>query len=232
MTSAADLFALQEVDLRRDARHSIIADVDLRLGESEALNAAREAVISAQGQVESLRQEQKDLETQITDLDAKIVPLETRLYDGSVRNPKELSDMQKELDIFKAQRGKLDDSGLVLMDQVEKAQANFAGAQEDAEESEQYWAAEQEELKAAKVRAEAELVRLDADREARTKDMDMSAIGLYENLRKTKAGRAVAKVERGTCQGCRISLPSHLVQKMRAGQTVQCVSCERILVAG
>ena len=85
MTSAADLFALQEVDLRRDARLSIIADVDLRLGETEALTAAREAVVSAQGQVESLRQEQKDLETQITDLDAKILPLETRLYDGSVQ---------------------------------------------------------------------------------------------------------------------------------------------------
>src|SRR4051794_31979909 len=103
MTSAADLFALQEVDLRRDARRSIIADAELRSGESEQLAAAREAVTNAEGEVERLRQEQRDLENQMQDLDAKIGPLETRLYDGSVRNPKELSDMQKELDIFKAQ---------------------------------------------------------------------------------------------------------------------------------
>jgi predicted nucleic acid-binding Zn-ribbon protein len=231
MTSAADLFALQEVDLKRDARRSLIADVDARLGETEELIAAREAVVSAEGLVESLRQQQKDLETQVIDLDAKMTPLETRLYDGSVRNPKELSDMQKELDIFKAQRSVLDDAGLSLIEQMEKAQNNLRGAQEDVEDSEKYWAAEQEELKAAKARAEKELVSLDADREARTADMDRSAIGMYENLRKAKGGRAVALVQRGICQGCRISLPSHLVQRMRTGATVQCVSCERILVA-
>jgi hypothetical protein len=33
MTSAADLFALQEIDLLIDARRAIIADIDARLGE-------------------------------------------------------------------------------------------------------------------------------------------------------------------------------------------------------
>jgi predicted nucleic acid-binding Zn-ribbon protein len=76
------------------------------------------------------------------------------------------------------------------------------------------------------------MTTLDADRTTRTKTMDAGAIGLYEKLRTAKQGRAVATVLRETCQGCRISLPSNLVQRMRAGATVQCVSCERILVAG
>jgi len=40
----------------------------------------------------------------------------------------------------------------------------------------------------------------------------------------------VVKVERGMCQGCRISLPMSVLQKARSGfDVVQCVSCERIL---
>ncbi len=53
------------------------------------------------------------------DLDAKIKPLEIKLYDGSVRNPKELTDLQKELDHYKAQRDKLDEQGIALMDSVQ-----------------------------------------------------------------------------------------------------------------
>jgi predicted nucleic acid-binding Zn-ribbon protein len=232
MTSAADLYALQEVDLLRDARRSIIADVDLRLGETEALTAAREAVTNAEGEVERVRREQRDLENELADLDAKMRSLETRLYDGSVRNAKELSDMQKEFELLKAKRGKLDDDGLTVIETMEAAQNALKAAQAAARDAEAYWQAEQEQLLADKARAQAELARLDQDRESRTKDIDAAAIGMYESLRKNKQGRAVAKVERGTCQGCRISLPSHLVQRMRAGHTVQCVSCERILVAG
>jgi predicted nucleic acid-binding Zn-ribbon protein len=49
-------------------------------------------------------------------------------------------------------------------------------------------------------------------------------------LLERRQGRAVAKVERGMCGGCRISLPMTVLQKARSGlDVVQCVSCERIL---
>jgi hypothetical protein len=55
---------------------------------------------------------------------------------------------------------------------------------------------------------------------------------MYESLRKTKGGRAVARVERNLCAGCRLSLPTGDVQKARASLgTVLCSSCGRILYA-
>ena len=232
MTSAADLYALQEIDLQRDARRALIADVEARLGETEELIEAREAVGDAQAAVERLRKRARDLDDELADLDAKMRPLETRLYNGSVRNPKELSDMQRELQNLKARRSKLDDDGLALIEAQERAQKTLVEAQTEAREAELRWRDGQEALRAQKKRAEAEMARLDGERELRLRTMDAPAIGLYESLRATKQGRAVTKVLRETCQGCRISLPSHLVQRMRAGATVQCVSCERILVAG
>jgi predicted nucleic acid-binding Zn-ribbon protein len=233
MTSAADLFALQEIDLMLDARRAVIADIDSRVGETEELIEARESVDDAAFALERLRRRQKEAETQLQDLDAKIGPLEKRLYDGSITNPKELTDLQKELDSFKAQRGKLDDQGLELIESVEKANRALEAAKQDLADVEKAWQAEQARLGVDRQKAEAESASLEAQRATRTKGMDPSALGLYEKLRSTRQGRGVARVERGTCQGCRLTLPTHLTQRLRTGTVlIQCPSCERILVAG
>ena len=44
------------------------------------------------------------------------------------------------------------------------------------------------------------------DRAALLPTMPGNLLPLYESLRKGKGGRAIAIVERGTCQGCRLSL--------------------------
>ncbi|MCK4696871.1 MAG: hypothetical protein KAT53_01045, partial [Dehalococcoidia bacterium] len=60
--------------------------------------------------------------------------------------------------------------------------------------------------------------------------LDASSLELYQALRRKRHGRAVAKVEQGMCQGCRIALPMSELQRARLGQElVQCSSCERIL---
>jgi predicted nucleic acid-binding Zn-ribbon protein len=233
MTSAAELFALQEIDLRRDARRAVIADIETRLGETPAVVAAREAVSDAETNLKELQTQQRRLEAKLQDLDAKMRPLEKKMYDGSVRNPKELTDMQKELNHFKAQRSDLDDEGLEMIEAIEAATSVLAQRKDALKRAEMEWQEDQRELTEDKGEAEGEYARLEQQRSAQTADMERGALGLYETLRAAKAGRAVARVERGTCQGCRITLPTHLVQRLRgADELVQCPSCERILVAG
>ena len=49
---------------------------------------------------------------------------------------------------------------------------------------------------------------------------------IYEELHRL----AVAKMERGLCQGCRMALPTQQQQRVRNGrQTVLCNTCGRIL---
>jgi predicted nucleic acid-binding Zn-ribbon protein len=233
MTSASDLFALQEIDLRRDARRAIIADIEARLGETQEVVDAREAVDAAEANLKDLQAQQRRLDDRLEDLDAKARPLEKKLYDGSVRNPKELTDMQRELQHFKAQRSQLDDEGLGIIEAIEAVSAQLAERREALKRAEARWQVEQADLIEDKGAAESEYASLEGQRNQRVAQMDRSAVGLYETLRGMKAGRAVARVERGTCQGCRITLPTHLVQRLRTGaDIVQCPSCERILVAG
>jgi len=233
MTSAADLFGLQEIDLGRDTRRALIADVDSRLGETEDLVAAREAVVTAAAALADLRRRQQAIEEQLEDLDAKIRPVEQKLYGGTVRNPKELTDLQREVDLFKRQRGKLDDEGLGNMEGIEAAEAAVREAKLACSQAEATWRVDQDELRETRGRAEHELARLEEERQRRVAGMDSQSLGIYEALRGVKQGRAVARIERGACQGCRLSLPTYVVQRARSAVAlVQCPSCERILVGG
>jgi predicted nucleic acid-binding Zn-ribbon protein len=233
MTSAADLFALQEIDLRHDTRRALIADIETRLVETEELINAREGVTAAEAALDDLKRRQRDLDAQLQDLDAKVQPLEKKLYDGSVRNPKELTDLQHEVESFKKRRSALDDEGLSLLESVEAATRGLESARENLRQTEAGWRADQARLIEDKSRAEQESADLEQERELRTRSMERSALGLYEKLRQNKQGRAVAKLERGTCAGCRVGLPTQVAQRVRTGaELIQCPRCERILVGG
>ena len=210
-----------------------MADVDSRIGESDEIYEAREIVEDSVASLERLRKRQREAEAQLQDLDAKIEPIETKLYDGSVRNPKELTDLQRELDGFKVRRSKLDEQGIALLDSVESTSKALEAARGDLSRLEREWAEDQDRLKATKAKTETELGVLNGQRSQRTKGMEPGPLGLYEQLRNSKQGRAVSRVERGICQGCHVSLPTHLSQRLRIGRDlVQCPRCERILVAG
>ncbi len=233
MTSAADLFALQEVDLKRDALRALIADIDSRLGETEELIAAREELEDARHQATTLQRQQRELEAQVADLDAKIRPLETKLYGGSIHNPKELTDLQIEVESLKKHRSALDDEALSGLEIIEAANATVLEAAAELEHLEADWRADQQRLTSERARAEEEMGQLDQERALRADGTPANMLGLYEQLRPVKAGRAVAMVKRGTCEGCHVSLPTNMTQKVREAATlVQCPRCERILVAG
>ena len=77
-----------------------------------------------------------------------------------------------------------------------------------------------------------EVDRLRQARESMLPELPPSALTLYETIRAARHGQAVAKVERGMCQGCRITLPETERRQARSGQSiVQCNSCQRILYA-
>jgi predicted nucleic acid-binding Zn-ribbon protein len=57
-------------------------------------------------------------------------------------------------------------------------------------------------------------------------------VAAYDRLRRRRRGVAVVRVERGTCLGCRLTVPTVVLQRARSGTNpnpVQCPSCERML---
>jgi predicted nucleic acid-binding Zn-ribbon protein len=230
MTIAADLYALQEIDSAVEAAKASLAAVEEQLGESEEVIASRQAVEEGRDALEEVSRQQRDLEWQVDDLRSRLSDVEGKLYGGSVRNPKELASVQDEANILKGQLRRREDELLDLMVRTEESQAALREAGESLAEVEGRWRQQQKELASEKERLEGELAGLEERRKQQSGLIDARVLALYDNLWERRQGRAVVKVERGMCGGCRISLPMSVLQKARSGlDVVQCVSCERIL---
>jgi predicted nucleic acid-binding Zn-ribbon protein len=231
MTRISDLFDLQEIDLEIDARRAAINEAESRLGESEEVEAAAGAVAEREAEVEEIRKKLKASEWEVDDLTNRIKPLEKKLYDGSVHIPKELASIEEDVRSLQARKRVLEDRELDVMSALEEAERALAAAKAEHASLAAAWEAEQQRLKKEKEALTAEVAEFEDRRVAQRSRIDGEALALYDGLRAKHQGRAVAKVERGTCGGCRISLPMSLLQKARGGSDVivQCSSCERIL---
>lgn len=232
MTAVAELLLLQDADLALDKALARLSEIELALGESDELASAREAAAEKAAAVAALRAQQKDLELVADEVRSKGAEIEKKLYGGTIKNPKELQDYDAELRNLKDLTRKRDDDVLALLMQVEEADSERHAADAIVSEIEAAWRASQDHLLAEKAEIEPEAARLKAEREAKAIDVDRRLIGLYDLLRERRGGTAVARVERGMCQGCRITLPMSVLQRARGvgSPVIQCVSCERILL--
>lgn len=228
----SDLWKLQEIDSALDARRASLEDAEARLGESEELLTARERTRELTGTARRARTEQKDIELEADELRSKITPLETKLYGGSVRNPKELADIQADIDQLKRHLSAVEDRDLEALSLLETTESDLRMATAELETLEAAAADEQRELHERIARLSSEVDVYATRRDEQAAHIDRPTLKTYDHLRQAHQGRALAKLDRNLCLGCRISLPTSVVNKARAGNAIaHCPNCERILVA-
>jgi len=224
------LYELQEVDLEIEAKGEALARVESRLGEREALDEAHAALSRERERLAELERSQRLGEGEVEDLRAKTALLEGKLYSGSVRNPKELTGLQEQVEHLKKRGRGQEDALLDIMTDVEAVQQRVNSKSRELERMEKSWREEQNSLSREQAELRAALATLEQRRKELIVRIDSASLELYQTLRVKRQGRAVAKVERGMCQGCRIVLPMTELQRARMGEEiVQCSSCERIL---
>ena len=230
MTTAKQLYALQEVDLYLDRVYRALeqAEGDLNIGISiENLEAALRDEEERLQEVELLRRDNQ-METESRRERTEV--LETQLYDGSMTNARDLEAMQQEAVNVRHLLEQGEALSLELSIQAEESQMRCASLGQELTETKSHWEAQQVELNRRVAGLRAEQNEYEKQRETLASGVDPATLQRYETLRKSKGGRAVAKVERDLCQGCRMSLPTQLRQRVKSGrQTVTCSSCGRML---
>ncbi|MBI5285155.1 MAG: hypothetical protein HY874_08695 [Chloroflexi bacterium] len=227
-----DLWQLQEIDSALDSRRGSLDDAQARLGETEELLGERARVAELRAVLRSAEAAQKDVELEADALKAKIAPQETKLYGGSIKNPKELGDLQADIDQLKRHLSTVEDRDLEALTAVEAAEQELRAAEAELAALDAAWSKEQAELTERVARLIVEVAAFAEQRDERAADIDLDLLKTYDRLRLAHQGRGVARLDRSMCTGCRISLPTNLVNKARAGTALaQCPNCERILVA-
>lgn len=233
MSQVTDIRTLQEIDDEASTLRATLEDVERRLAASPELQAARERFATADAELNEARRQQRKAEGDIEGLNAKIAPEEKRLYDGSVRNPKELTNIQHEVENLKVHRAEFEDQLLEIMTRLEGAEAEHAAAQKELVRAEARREAETADLRTEAQRLQGLITRADARRAAQEPKVLPRYLKLYEDVRRRRAGIAVARVSGGNCGGCRVSIPEAVRRRAFSGDEIaQCPNCERILYVG
>jgi hypothetical protein len=226
------LFELQQIDLSISLRQSEIQDLEGQLKETGNLLKAKKELEEKQCFLEDQQKAQGSLEDEIEDLQAKIKPLSQKLFDGSVKNPKELASLKQDYEHQKSIMDAKEDAVLQIMLAIDKARQEINTKSREVKELEKARQEEQARIHARIDDLKSALSELEQERQALISRMEPAFFKLYSNLR-VKKPRPVAKIEKGMCQGCRVTLPVSLIQRARVSdEPVFCCNCERILYAG
>jgi len=228
MSVPEQLHKLQQIDLQFRDKQQELNEVDRELRNNEAVVAAESKLALERGRLEEAKGEQKGLEWELEDLQEKVKRINSRLYGGTTKNPKELVNLEKELQILKGHINSKEDALLGLMTRVEEAEVELETSAQEFWRLKEEWEERQKAMGQRKSEAETAVAGLKESRRQLAEQIDPQVLELYERIRLTREP-AVVKVERGRCQGCHITVPTSQWQKVKAGNIVQCSSCNRIL---
>lgn len=230
MSDVNMLVALQQIDTELEVTTKRLQEIEIQLEGSPELISARDSLQETQDQMRILQTHQQSLETDAVTAKDRIQALEARMMGGEVTNPRELPTIQLEVEKLSLRRGQLEEQALSALDEVEKERPELDTRKSQVKTLEEQWAGTQTALIREKDRLERELPGLHRKRAEKAKTVAPWPFKVYERVRAKKGGKAVALIERGICSGCRISLPTTLIQRARAGrEIVSCSSCGRIL---
>ena len=228
MSVAKQLYELQEVELEIETHKQAFSQLTVLLGDDREVVGVRAKLEHEQHNHEEFGGQQHSLEWELDDIQSKIAKAEEELYSGKIKNPKELTSLQHEVEIFKEKRGQLEDKDLEIMEQMESSTARREAVSSELASVESDWGKRQKEISEEIQQLEAKLKEFNAQREEALRKIEPEVAELYAGLKERK-GKAVAKVEQGICRGCRIQLPVADLRRARSGDLVQCSSCSRIL---
>lgn len=233
MSRSSSLHRLQEVDLALDRTHAALQEIQKTLEEQSDLQRARDALTAAEVLLQGCRTANSSAEDAASSQHSKIEDTDKKLYGGSIRNPKELEDLQQESESLKRHLATLDDRLLESMVALEEAELAHATASQAVADAEQDRAQLEQELSEKRTQHLAEVERLQTEREGAVASVAEKDLSLYEKLRRSKAGLAVSLLDGECCRACGMAIPPAKRQTVHSmTELLLCTQCGRILHAG
>ena len=231
MTTVKQLYLLQEIDLALDFLREAQSKVEEELRSGPQLGQMETALEEEKERLPEVQGEHKVRQMEVESLRERSTRLEQQLYGGEVTNARDLKSLEQEVENVRQQLENEDAELLALSVRAEESQQRLDSLEQELADSLAAWKARETELQVEAERCNADMKEASSKRQGLAASLDASAVQRYEGLRRAKRGLAVAKVERGLCQACRMSQPTQIQQRVRSGtQTVMCSSCGRMLV--
>lgn len=225
------LFQLQKLDTEIDEKKKRLGDVLKAQKEPDSLLKKRRRAETAEAELQKWQTKHQDLTLEVGSVTSKAKNSENRLYSGKVTNPKELSDLQQEIEALGRRKAILEDAVLEALVMIEDAQKEKTAADTELDTAVADWDKHSAHLKVEQNELALSLHKLMQTRKTRASAIDTTLLKEYEQLRKQKHGQAVAGLRVNVCLGCRTTVSANKVKEVNEGQKVYCGGCDRLLVA-
>jgi predicted nucleic acid-binding Zn-ribbon protein len=189
------------------------------------------AVLEAQDG--DLRREQVKAEADVEQVRTRIDRDRSRLDAGQVSSPRELENLQSEIESLHRRQSDLEEVVLDVMERQETTQSRQQAARAERTQvgADAAVAIAHRDAALAEIGEQAGKA---ADRRAAVlADEPADLVDLYERLRVQHGGVGAAALRRGACEGCHLSLNDADLRVIRAAdadEVLRCEECRRILV--
>ncbi len=231
MIQASELYRLQEIDINVHQRHKRLEEINAQLADDKALTEAQQQVTNDQQTLTPLQNKVRKLEQDIQSNTAKLKETDETLYSGRVRNPKELQDMQNEIQSLKKRNQELEDVLLETMMAVDEASVALKDSTAKLETITAQFELANKSLIDEKKRLKAEGSALLKTREQLVPTIDPNTLKVYNNLRSRKNNQAVAVLVNQSCSVCHVQQDMNVIQALRKNDVLTyCSSCGRIII--
>ena len=230
MTELRQLYELQELDTQIDELTETLADLESRLADDSVVAEAKRRVAVLENHAERTAARRRSIDRAIEDLQTRLARTQERMYSGSIKSVKEMEAAEEERTNTERDIAENEDRLLEVMVKADEVDDTLDKGRQVVKRLE-----EQRRADVAALTAKAEETRASLDdltpRRDRTWDsISAPVLHRYETLRSSRGGAAIARVERGMCSGCRMTLSTSEQQRIRsATDPMQCSSCHRIL---
>jgi predicted nucleic acid-binding Zn-ribbon protein len=230
MSTTFDLYRLQKIDSQLDKVQRRLDEIQKILDDNSEMKRVRAKLDAEKA---AYRQKEKALlkaETEVKKQRVKIEQTEAMLYGGSVKNPKEVQDLQNKAESLKRYLSKLEDTQIEAMLAHEEQNEKLQAAEKELSQLQAKLIQQNSRLAGEKSGLDQDKARLTQEKNAALPILEDSHLQLYRALRKKKRGIAVASILDGGCSACGATLNLSQQQKARsATEIAYCPSCQRIL---
>lgn len=225
-----NLYELQLIDTQLTSIMEELSDIEKKLTQDKLVLSAEKHLKKKQ---EVERSEQQVLTKIIDEIEQKKIKLsqsDSMLYSGKVQNPKELQDIQLEIESLRKTITKLEDKQLDQMicledaqNQVEQAKASFQSTSSQFETS-------KSQLNARKTALISNKDLLQKKRDVVLQSINAGLLKQYDALIAKKNGLAIVLLENDACAACGTQLTPSERQEVRLTNVIfHCPTCGRIL---
>lgn len=230
MNIAFQLFQIQQIDTEIDHAQQRLKEIVDAIEQNSTISEAEKTLEAKKQELVLETSHFNEMNDEIEKKKIKQNQSRSSLYSGKVQNPKELEDLQHEINSLENAISTLEESMMEALVVLDKAEENYKRSKAELAKAQSEFATELSMLTAEQQNLDQKIDGFRNKRIPIYEQIEAAYRNQYETLRARKKGIAVTTLNDDCCGACGTNLTASQRQAARSSQTLFiCPNCGRII---